>query len=102
MNRKQIKVVNEILNSRYDRCICTVCGNYQSHSLIWCSSCGGKFEIKAETLFDAMRIADNRQLQKRKIVLRPYYIAAVWKRHLNKFQISQKDFIDYVTKKLAF
>lgn len=100
MKRNQIKVIKEILNSCYNRAVCNVCGNYQSHQKIYCDSCGGRFGVKVGTLLDALRAAHSRQLQDKKIMLRPDFFGAVYKRTLDEVNVSRKEFTNYVSKLL--
>ena len=92
----------EILNRSYKKCICTRCGDYQTHSLVYCKGCGAKFTYKPKTFFDALLAMYNRDYQNRPFVWYPSYIAAIHKRRL-KQQFNEdlsKEFTNYIQKKL--
>jgi len=97
------KVFEEILNKPYNKCVCTRCGNYQAHSLVYCKNCGAKFTYKPKTLFNAILAMYNRDYQNKPFILYPSYVAALYKRRLRK-QFNKdlsKEFANYIQKKLS-
>ena len=100
LNKVQKKVIDSLLNSPYDRLMCENCGNYRSHASHYCGECGGLFKVNAGVLIDALRIAENRKLKDKRPMLRPQYIAAVYKKTLVDAGIGQRQFTRYVTGKL--
>jgi hypothetical protein len=81
--------------------ICFKCGNYQSHARIWCN-CGGKFEGEKLTVLDYFRISKHRDLQHVPVVFSPRYTAAIYKRKLEIYGLSEKDFEQYLKEKYDF
>lgn len=93
---------NKILNRKTHQCVCTRCGNIQTHTLIYCNGCGSKFVYKPKTYFDILLAMKNRDYQNRPFKWNPSYVGAIYKRRLFKqFGIElNKEFADYIQKKL--
>ena len=61
MDKKQIKIIEDMLLHKYTRAVCKVCGNVQTHNAIYCSGCGVKFYYYPKNLLIAIRTAYNRE-----------------------------------------
>ena len=98
----KIKIFEEILNRSMDKnkMVCKRCGEYQTHSLIWCKGCGAKFVYQPKTYFDWIKAICNREYQHKATSIRPEYIGAIHQRELKKHNIDKKDFIIYLKEKL--
>jgi|AntAceMinimDraft_18_1070375.scaffolds.fasta_scaffold03355_10 predicted amidophosphoribosyltransferase len=103
LDNKFIPVFDKILNRPFNRCICTRCGNYQTHSLVYCKECGAKFVYKPKTFFGALLAMKNRDYQNRPMKWYPSFVAAIHRRGLKKqFGIElDKEFTKYIEKRLS-
>lgn len=98
--KEKIKIFDDILNAPFGKKMCANCGNYQSHSLIYCG-CGEKFIGENLTVLDSLRIAKNRRQQYRPIQHKPYFLACIWSRKLREIGIEDyRELENYINKKL--
>ena len=91
-----------ILGQKFEKCMCTRCGEIQSHTIVYCYKCGDKFTFKPKTIFEAMLTAKNRQNQKNCVILDdPSYIASINAYYLKKKfgKDISKEFAEYIQKK---
>lgn len=102
LSKEQQEFIDNLLATPYKRGVCQFCGNAQSHSLIYCKNCGNEFfRVPNGTLFDVIRIAHNRIMQKMELWhFRLSYVAAVHERILNQQDITRDQFVDYLINKL--
>jgi len=87
-----IEFFENILNQQNTRRFCSRCGNYQSHSILYCHLCGNKFDIIPKTLKDVMiqmSILHNGSRQT------AHYQAAIYKRELEKSGFTEEQFSNY-------
>ena len=78
------KVFDEILSKKATRAICKRCGNYQTHGAVYCSRCGAKYTYYPDTYLDSIKAMYNRQYQDRPFFWYPGFVAALWKRLLQR------------------
>jgi hypothetical protein len=102
LKKKQIDFLENILKHKIKKKLCSKCGNYQSHSLIYCSTCGSEFTGIELTLFDQFRIGKNRIMKEIDVMVSPYFIAKIWSSELEKNNITVNEFIDYLEIKYGF
>lgn len=98
----KIKFFDDILNVPYGRGLCHTCGNYQSHSLRWCKTCGSEFCNHNHTLFEIIKICNNIVFENgvHARTSRPYYIAEIYKTKLELSGYSSKEFEGYIVRRI--
>lgn len=97
-----IEAFDKILNRKMEKYVCRRCGEYQTHTAIYCKGCGAKFTYKPKTFFDAILAMYHRGYQNRPFLWYPSYVAAIHKRELKKEfnEDLSKEFKEYIEKKL--
>lgn len=90
---------DQILNTKYGRNICRVCGRTQTHNLRWCKNCGAEFVAMVDiTIYEAMKIAKNISFENGSNARdkRPEFISAMWQSRIRARGFSEIDFTNYV------
>jgi hypothetical protein len=109
MNQKEtfqttkIIAMNKVLDQPFKRGVCPKCGKPQTHSLRYCSACGGEFFRRVDwSLIDALKFAQNRQFSSVPLIwLHPTYIAAVYLKDIDiSARVSENEFLMYINEKL--
>ena len=99
LTTEQENFILSILNEPTKRKICYRCGSEQTHCLVWCKHCGGEYKGQNLTRLDAFNIAINRDLQHEQVMCSPRFIAAIWRRKLEPYGLTDEDFRQYVEEK---
>jgi hypothetical protein len=99
LTTEQENFILSILNQLTKRKICFQCGGEQTHSLVYCKHCGGTYKGENLTRLDAFNISKHRDLQYEPVVNSPRFIAAIYRRKLEPYGLTDEDFRQYVEEK---